>query len=81
MDPAELHPLSDAEKFLDLPYNDRWKELKPIIVKLYMGKYGPGGKSMTYSQVVTFMREQYSFYAACVQHSTASAYPPNASRH
>jgi hypothetical protein len=38
--------------------------LKPVIVKLYMGKYGPNGKSMTTPQVADFMKVQYSFHAA-----------------
>jgi hypothetical protein len=59
-----LKPRSDDDKFLNVPYEERWTHLKPIIVQIYMGKYGPNGKSMTKSQVSAFMREHYSFPAA-----------------
>ena len=38
--------------------------LETVIVKLYMGKYGPNGKSMTTLEVADFMKLQYSFHGA-----------------
>jgi len=64
MDPADLRPQSLEAKFLDVPYESRWECLKPVIIPLYMGKYGPGGKSMTMRQVADFMRDHYTFNAA-----------------
>ena len=64
MDIDDLLPRSHDDKFLDVPYEKRWECLRPIIVPLYMGKYGPKGKSMTTGQVVVFMRDHYSFHAA-----------------
>ena len=64
MDINRLLPRSPDDKFLHIPYEKRWERLKPIIVELYMGKYGPNGKSMTANQVLVFMRDQYSFHAA-----------------
>ena len=64
MDIADLLPRSYEAKFLDASYERRWECLKPIIVQLYMGKYGNNGKSMTTGQVVEFMKDKYSFYAA-----------------
>ena len=64
MDINRLLPRSPDDKFLHIPYEKRWEHLKPIIVDLYMGKYGPNGKSMTANQVLVFMRDQYSFHAA-----------------
>ncbi|KAK3896495.1 hypothetical protein C8A05DRAFT_20534, partial [Staphylotrichum tortipilum] len=46
------------------------EHLKPIIVELYMGKYGPNGKSMTTRQVLVFMRDHYSFHATETQYRT-----------
>jgi hypothetical protein len=63
-DITELFPPSNDAKCLDVPYEQRWEHLKPVIVKLYMGKYGPNGKSMTTPQVADFMKVQYSFHAA-----------------
>ncbi|KAI0886531.1 uncharacterized protein GGS22DRAFT_158100 [Annulohypoxylon maeteangense] len=70
MDLAELIPHSDEEKFLNVPYNDRWEPLRDIIVRLYMGKYAPGGKSMKISDVAEFMTLHYCFYAAETQYRT-----------
>jgi hypothetical protein len=54
----------DARKFLEVPYEERWEFLRPVIVQLYLGKYGPNGKSMTTGQVAAFMKDRYSFPAA-----------------
>ncbi|KAI3317833.1 hypothetical protein HD806DRAFT_513918 [Xylariaceae sp. AK1471] len=62
--PAELFPQSDQDKYFDVAYTDRWECLKPIIVKLYMGDYGKGGRTTTINQVADFMRANYSFHAA-----------------
>ncbi|KAH7007568.1 hypothetical protein EDB80DRAFT_718854 [Ilyonectria destructans] len=72
MDPApvELLPQSHEAKFLHIAHKDRWDHLKPVIVQLYTGNYGRGGKSTTITQVVQFMKAHYSFHAA------QSEYPP-----
>lgn len=62
--PANLYAGSEDAKFLNEPYNNRWEHLKDVIVKLYMGKYGSGGKSMTIGLVAEFMKEHYTFHAA-----------------
>ncbi|EAQ86815.1 hypothetical protein CHGG_08068 [Chaetomium globosum CBS 148.51] len=64
MDINDLLPHSRGAKFLDVPYEERWECLRPIIVRLYMGKYGPNGKSTTMAQVVVFMRDNYLFHAS-----------------
>jgi len=66
MEADDLLPSSQDAKFLNVPYEKRWDCLKPTIVQLYMGKYGPNGKSMTTGQLVVFMREHYSFHASYV---------------
>ncbi|KAI8628805.1 hypothetical protein F5Y19DRAFT_434960, partial [Xylariaceae sp. FL1651] len=62
--PAELFPQSDQDKFLDVAHKDRWEYLKQVIVDLYLGGYGKGGKSTTINQVAEFMRTHYSFHAS-----------------
>ncbi|KAH6621544.1 hypothetical protein B0J18DRAFT_467119 [Chaetomium sp. MPI-SDFR-AT-0129] len=64
----DLFPRSPDDKFLNVPYNERWEPLKPLIVKLYMGKYEPNGKPMTMGKVAVFMRDHYSFHAAETQY-------------
>jgi len=66
MDPADLLPRSQEAKFLDIRYEDRWERLRPVITQLYMGIYGPGGKSMTIRQVAEFMKDHYTLHAALV---------------
>ncbi|KAH6613493.1 hypothetical protein F5144DRAFT_616419 [Chaetomium tenue] len=66
MDINDLLPRSQDAKFLDVPYEERWECLKPTIVRLYMGKYRPNGKSTTMAQVVMFMRDNYLFHAVSV---------------
>ncbi|KAH6974421.1 hypothetical protein BKA56DRAFT_634330 [Ilyonectria sp. MPI-CAGE-AT-0026] len=68
--PVELLPQSHEAKFLHIAHKDRWHHLKPVIVQLYTGNYGRGGKSTTITQVVEFMKANYSFHAA------QSEYPP-----
>ncbi|KAI1110494.1 hypothetical protein F5Y14DRAFT_443917 [Nemania sp. NC0429] len=68
--PAHLSPQSDEDKFLDVPYAQRWDHLMSVIVELYMGNYGRGGKATTLSQVVDFMKKQYSFHATPKQYRT-----------
>ncbi|KAK3899559.1 hypothetical protein C8A05DRAFT_46405 [Staphylotrichum tortipilum] len=70
MDINRFLPRSHDAKCLHIPYEQRWEHLKPIIVELYMGKYGPNGKSMTTHQVLVFMRDHYSFHAAETQYRT-----------
>ncbi|KAI0193028.1 hypothetical protein EV127DRAFT_468559 [Xylaria flabelliformis] len=62
--PAELLPQSDRDKHLDIAYKDRWECLKQVIVRLYLGNYGHDEKATTLSQVVDFMKANYSFHAA-----------------
>ncbi|KXX82411.1 hypothetical protein MMYC01_201360 [Madurella mycetomatis] len=57
MDIASLLPRSEDDKFLN-------EHLKPVIIQLYLGNYGPNGKSMTIGQVVAFMRDNYAFHGA-----------------
>ncbi|KAM7198178.1 hypothetical protein V8F33_005236 [Rhypophila sp. PSN 637] len=64
MDTANLLPSSDQDKFLNVPYEQRWECLKPIITSLYLSKRGPDGKSMTIAQISAFMKTHYSFHAA-----------------
>ncbi|KAK0631483.1 hypothetical protein B0T14DRAFT_532220 [Immersiella caudata] len=59
---------SNDAKFLHVPYEQRWEHLRPVIAKLYVGKYGPNGKSMATRQVADFMQVQYSFYASETQY-------------
>lgn len=68
MEIDDLLPRSDEDKFYRLPFAERLEKLKPIIVKLYMGNYGPGGKRMIMRQVVEFMKDKYSFHMASVVH-------------
>jgi hypothetical protein len=62
--PPHLFPQTNQDKFLDAPYKDRWEYLKPVIVELYQGSYGKGGKTTTIKQVAEFMKVNYSFHAA-----------------
>jgi hypothetical protein len=73
MDVSELLPHDDGAKFLDVPYEERWGHPKPVITQLYMGKYGPNGKSMTIGRVAGFMKDHYSFYAALARAHGVSA--------
>lgn len=66
MDIASLLPRSEGDKFLNVPYEKRWEHLKLVIIQLYLGNYGPNGKSMTIGQVATFMRDNYAFHGASV---------------
>ncbi|KAI1751987.1 hypothetical protein F4782DRAFT_547258 [Xylaria castorea] len=45
-----------AYRVFNIAYKDRWEDLKPVIVKLYLGDYGQEGKATKLSQVVDFMR-------------------------
>ncbi|CVL03467.1 uncharacterized protein FMAN_15178 [Fusarium mangiferae] len=60
----ELLPQSDDEKFLSLPYEERWSNLEQVITKLYTRKRASDGRTATLDQVVQFMRTYYSFHAA-----------------
>ncbi len=62
--PPELYPQSDQDKYLNIAHKDRWECLKPVIVELYEGSYGAGGRTLTLNQVVDFMKANYSFHAA-----------------
>ncbi|KKP00295.1 hypothetical protein THAR02_07589 [Trichoderma harzianum] len=64
MEIDDLLPRSDEDKYCRLPFAERLEKLKPIIVKLYMGNYGHGGKRMVMRQVVEFMKDKYSFHMA-----------------
>lgn len=78
MDLGSLLPGSVEDKFLRLPYAERLEKLKPIIVQLYMGNYGPGGKRMTMRHVTEFMKDKYSFHMALVLHlSFLSTFSPS----
>lgn len=62
--PQHLLPRTEQDKHLHLPHKNRWEALKPVIIELYTGKYGKGGKATTMAEVVTFMKAHYSFHAA-----------------
>ncbi|CZR45076.1 uncharacterized protein FPRO_15749 [Fusarium proliferatum ET1] len=79
MDPVfmELLPQSDDDKFLSLPYEERWSNLKRVIVHLYTRKRASDGRTATLDQVVEFMRTYYSFHAAYVTlHTSQSIHLP-----
>ncbi|KAM7217639.1 hypothetical protein V8F06_007023 [Rhypophila decipiens] len=61
MEAAELLPRSDADKFLTIPYEERWECLKPVIISYYLGP--DGGKGNTFDQLVKFMKDRYAFSA------------------
>ncbi|UKZ92299.1 uncharacterized protein TrAFT101_007259 [Trichoderma asperellum] len=67
MNLADLLPRSDEEKFLGSEYSERLEKFKPIIIQLYMGNYGPGGKRMTKRQITEFMKDKYAFHLAVNQ--------------
>ncbi|KAF4455204.1 hypothetical protein FALBO_15681 [Fusarium albosuccineum] len=66
--PVGLLPQSDDDKFLSCSYEERWNHLKPVIVELYTSRHGSNGRSTTLDQVVEFMRNHYSFHAACTEY-------------
>ncbi|KAI0467005.1 hypothetical protein F4859DRAFT_518624 [Xylaria cf. heliscus] len=68
--PVGLFPQSEQDKHLDVSYKERWEHLKPVIVALYLGKYDQEGKTTTLSQVVEFMKVNYSFHAAAGEYRT-----------
>lgn len=70
--PAELLPKSDHDKYLSCSYEERWSHLKPVIVELYTGGHGKGGRTATLKQVAEFMRAHYSFHAAYVSYHSLS---------
>ncbi|CEI63188.1 unnamed protein product [Fusarium venenatum] len=62
--PPELLSPSDDHKYLGASHKDRWEHLKPVIIELYTGNYGKNNKPPTITQIVSFMRNNYSFHAA-----------------
>ena len=64
--PAEFLPQSEDAKFRSCPYEERWTKLKPLIVELYTRRRGGNGRTATLPQIVQFMKDNYSFYAAYV---------------
>ncbi|KAJ3543252.1 hypothetical protein NM208_g3667 [Fusarium decemcellulare] len=65
---VDLIPHSDDDKFLSCSYEERWNHLKPVIVELYTGRHRSDGRTATLDQVAQFMRNQYSFHAACTEY-------------
>lgn len=63
---SDLLPRSDEEKFLGSKDSERLEKLKPIIIQLYMGNYGPGGKRTTMRQITEFMKDKYAFHLGFV---------------
>lgn len=61
--PEELRPKSVQEKYLDVAYKERWEHLKQVIIELYIGNYGKGGRATTLTQLADFMKTYYSFHA------------------
>ncbi|KAI1175759.1 hypothetical protein F4777DRAFT_549136 [Nemania sp. FL0916] len=68
--PAGLYPRSNEDRHFDVNYAERWQCLKSVIVQLYLGNYGDGGKNTTLKQVVEFMKTNYSFHATPKQYRT-----------
>ncbi|KAK4678812.1 hypothetical protein QC764_311020 [Podospora pseudoanserina] len=64
MDISNLTPSSQEAKFLHIPYEERWKALKPIIIPLYLEARGSNGKGLTISQIADFMKCHYQFHGA-----------------
>jgi hypothetical protein len=62
--PPELFPRSEEDKFLNYRHEERWERLKPVIVALYIGNYGENGKRTKHAQIVSHMKQYYSFHAA-----------------
>jgi hypothetical protein len=54
---ALLDPLSSPHSFRDLPYDDKWEHLKPIIADLYLDQKRP------LSEIVSYMKKTYGFHA------------------
>lgn len=73
MDLADLLPRSNDEKFLGLKNLQRLEKLKPVIIQLYMGNYGFGGKRMTLRQITEFMKDKYAFHMALVMHLSCNS--------
>jgi len=69
MEATELLPRSDGDKFLSVPYDERWECLKHVIISFYLGPYGKKGKCPTLNEVVTFMNDNYAFSAQSVRQS------------
>ena len=44
-------------KFLDVPYEQRWECLRPVIIQLYLGE------KLSIAALADRMRDQYSFSA------------------
>ena len=61
MDGSSYPAAPTGEKFLDVPYEQRWEKLRPVIVDLYLG--GDGRKGLTCPQLASVMKEQYDFIA------------------
>ncbi|KAF4341644.1 hypothetical protein FBEOM_4381 [Fusarium beomiforme] len=55
---------SEEDKFLGCSHQERWERLKLVIVALYLGKYGGNGKRTKIADIVSHMRNHYSFHAA-----------------
>lgn len=55
-------PPADDEKFLYIPYEERWERLKPVIASLYLGN-DESDTPMTIPQLAKHMRDYYSFPA------------------
>ena len=66
MDASGLLPRSDADKFLTVPYEERWERLKDVIVAVYLGPHGKNGKCPTINELATFMNDNYAFPAQSV---------------
>ena len=76
MDASELLPRSDADKFLTVPYEERWERLKDVIIAFYLGPYGKNEKCPTINEVATFMNDNYAFSAQSVHQSFTLYWAP-----
>ena len=53
MEAIELLPRSEGDKFLSVPYDERWEYLKYVIISSYFGPYGKKGNCPTINNLVT----------------------------
>jgi len=63
MDAADRAPVRVDDKFLNVPYEQRWEHLKPVIIERYLGDGNAGNKGLTIPKLAAFMKEHYSFAA------------------
>lgn len=58
---AQYPPAPLEERFLDVPYDQRWECLKQAIVGLFLGAEGRPG--LKFKEIARVMKEAYGFTA------------------